>query len=197
MKCLPQGTLIVAVKFKDGVVMGSDQRAISSDLNIVLEDVKKIFPLGDKCLIGFAGTAALAQWFYKTLVHAIKDFELKEHKNLSFEGKANLVSFLLLDTFLPLSLNFPFAILLASNNKIYLFDVLGGKYSKDFWAIGAGQDLVASVEQEWVKKPLEERTEELAIETVKKALEIGTKNVSVGPKFEIYCIKEKIEKIEI
>ena len=88
---LPHATTIVALRYKDGVVMAGDRRATMGHA-ISQRDIKKVLKADDYSGIAFAGTAALAVEMASLFQVELEHYEKMSYKRLTFDGKVNLLS---------------------------------------------------------------------------------------------------------
>src|SRR5690554_6958604 len=85
------GTIVVALKFADGVVMAGDRRATSGIL-ISHRTMEKVFPADRWSGVAIAGAAGPAIEMVKLFQLQLEHYEKVEGHPLSLEGKANQLS---------------------------------------------------------------------------------------------------------
>jgi proteasome beta subunit len=138
----PQATTIVALTFRDGLVMAGDRRA-TMGLAIASREMEKVYPADRMSAIGVAGSAGLALQLVRLFQLELSHYEKIEGAPLSLEGKANRLATLLRAN-LGLALKGLAAVPLLggydnSTARIFSYDVTGGHYEEhDFHAIGSG-----------------------------------------------------------
>jgi len=140
----PHGTTIVALRYRDGVLMAGDRRATTGNI-IAQRDIQKVFPADEYSLIGIAGTAGLAIELVRLFQVELEHYEKIEGASLSLNGKANRLSSLLRSNLglamqglavVPLLAGFDLA---RDHGRIFSYDVTGGRYEEhDFYAVGSG-----------------------------------------------------------
>jgi proteasome beta subunit len=140
----PHGTTIVALRYKDGVLMAGDRRATTGNI-IAQRDIQKVFPADEFSVIGIAGTAGLAIELVKLYQVELEHYEKIEGTSLSLDGKANRLSSLLRSNMglamqglavVPLLAGFD---QIRRHGRIFSYDVTGGRYEEhDFYAVGSG-----------------------------------------------------------
>ena len=140
----PHGTTIVAATFPGGVVMAGDRRATMGNI-IAQRDIEKVFPADEYSVVGIAGTAGLAVEMVRLFQTELEHYEKIEGTTLSMDGKANRLAALIRNNLglamqglavVPLFAGYD---LLASQGRIFSYDVTGGRYEETaFHAVGSG-----------------------------------------------------------
>jgi proteasome beta subunit len=140
----PHGTTIVAATFPGGVVMAGDRRATMGNI-IAQRDIEKVFPADEYSCVGIAGTAGLAVELVRLFQTELEHYEKIEGMTLSMDGKANRLAGLIRANLgmamqglavVPLFAGFD---LLASQGRIFSYDVTGGRYEETaFHSVGSG-----------------------------------------------------------
>jgi proteasome beta subunit len=185
---LPRGTTVLALKYREGVVIAGDRQA-TEGTQIATRRIEKVFKADEHSAIAIAGVAGpcleLARLFQTELEH----YEKLEGVELSTEGKANKLSQMV-------KMNFPMALqglivipifvgydLKRGEGKIFKYDVTGGRYEEtEYHATGSGG---AHARATMKKRYRPDMDEAAAISTALEALcdaaeeDIGT----AGPDF--------------
>jgi proteasome beta subunit len=140
----PHGTTIVAATFTGGVVMAGDRRATMGNI-IAQRDIEKVFPADEFSCVGIAGTAGLAVEMVRLFQTELEHYEKIEGITLSMDGKANRLAALIRTNLgmamqglavVPLFAGYD---LLASQGRIFSYDVTGGRYEETaFHSVGSG-----------------------------------------------------------
>ncbi|MBB5908065.1 proteasome subunit beta [Actinoalloteichus hymeniacidonis] len=91
---LPHGTTVVAMHYRDGVVMAADRRATMGNL-IAQRDLRKLEPADSHSGIAFAGTVGTAMRLVSLFQLELLHYEKIEGVALSFPAKVNRVSTLI------------------------------------------------------------------------------------------------------
>ena len=91
---LPHATTTVALRYKDGVVMAGDRRA-TAGLTIANRMMDKVMPADSHSGITIAGTAGIAMELVRLFQVQLEHYEKMAGEPLSFEGKANQLSFMI------------------------------------------------------------------------------------------------------
>ncbi len=185
---LPRGTTVLALRYREGVVIAGDRQA-TEGTQIATRRIEKVFKADEHSAIAIAGVAGpcleLARLFQTELEH----YEKLEGVELSTEGKANKLAQMV-------KMNFPLALqglvvipifvgydLKRGEGKIYKYDVTGGRYEEtEYNATGSGG---AHARATMKKRYRPDMNEEEAIHTALEALydaaeeDVGT----AGPDF--------------
>ncbi|WP_415645306.1 proteasome subunit beta [Stackebrandtia soli] len=144
----PHGTTIVALRFRDGVVMAGDRRATQGNM-IASRDIRKVYPADGYSLIGIAGTAGIGIEMIRLYQAELEHFEKLEGAALSLHGKANKLANMIRGNLgiamqglavVPLFAGFDLdADSPDEAGRIFSYDVAGGLYEeRDYDAIGSG-----------------------------------------------------------
>ena len=144
------GTTILALKYKNGVVVAGDCRMCFNPTLIGSENFKKLFKIDEDSVIAVAGSVAPAMELIRFLRAEVDIYNRTQTHRLSFEGKANLVS-RILAKFAPLaSAGIVVLPIYASRNKIYGYDYLGARYEVKYLAVGSGsQQALTYLDSNW------------------------------------------------
>ncbi len=151
---LPHGTTVLALVYDDGVLMAGDRLA-TEGVQVGARDIEKVFKIDDSCLMAIAGAAGPAVEMMKMFRLELEHYQKLEDQELTFEGKANRLSFLLRQN-LPAAMQGLVVMPLfcgydrqKGRGRIYKFDITGGRYSEeDYYATGSGgKDARASLKK--------------------------------------------------
>lgn len=139
-----QATTIVAMKYRDGVLMAGDRRATRGN-EIAQRDIEKVFTADDHTLIGVAGAAGMAIDLARLYRLELSHYEKIEGESLSFAGKANRLATMIRKQLAMALQGFVVVPLLAGwdvrhdAGRVVSYDATGGHYEEsDFSAIGSG-----------------------------------------------------------
>jgi len=140
----PEATTILAVKYRDGVVMAGDRRATAGNV-IAHRRVQKVFSADDYSAVAISGTAGMAVELIKLFQTELEHYEKIEGTRLSLEGKANYLA-RMVRNHLPLAFQGLVVVPLfcgfdeiAGEGRLYTFDVVGGRYEEqDYATTGSG-----------------------------------------------------------
>ena len=144
LKETPHGTTILALKYRDGVVIAGDRQA-TEGFQISSRRIEKVFKADDHSAIAIAGVAGpcveMAKLFEVELAH----YEKLEGMPLSLEGKANKLS-QMVKANLPMAMQGLVVIPIfvgydprRGEGKIFKYDLTGGRYEEiEYYATGSG-----------------------------------------------------------
>ena len=140
----PEGTTVLASRYRDGVVLGGDRQATEGHL-IAHRRIRKVYTSDRMSAVAVAGTAGLALEMVRLFSVELEHYEKIEGAMLSLEGKANFLA-RLVRAQLPLAFQGLAVVPLfggydpkADQGRVYTFDVVGGRYEEqDYGAAGSG-----------------------------------------------------------
>lgn len=144
LKETPHGTTILALKYRDGVVIAGDRQA-TEGFQISSRRIEKVFKADDHSAIAIAGVAGpcieMAKLFEVELAH----YEKLEGAPLSLEGKANKLS-QMVKANLPMAMQGLVVIPIfvgydprRGEGKIFKYDLTGGRYEEtEYYGTGSG-----------------------------------------------------------
>src|SRR5262249_7724578 len=85
---VPHGTTVLALRYRDGVIMAGDRQA-TAGYQVASRRIEKIFKADDLSGVGIAGAAGPAMEMAKLFQTELEHYEKVEGDNLSLDGKAN------------------------------------------------------------------------------------------------------------
>ena len=141
---IPEATTVLAVKYRDGVVMAGDRRATAGNV-IAHRRVQKVFAADEYSAVAISGTAGMAAELIKLFQTELEHYEKIEGTRLSLEGKANYLA-RMVRNHLPLAFQGLVVVPLfcgfdksTDSGRLYTFDVVGGRYEEqDYATTGSG-----------------------------------------------------------
>jgi len=199
------GTTIVAIKFKNGVLIASD-RQTTAGMMVYHKKTQKLHQITDNILMGAAGLVGDIQALVKILQANLKLKYLRSKNQPTAEEAASFLS-----TLMNYYKWFPFfseVIVVGKDNddyNIYSIDEAGGLEKFDnFTSTGSGMVFALGVlETEYKENMSEEEAKELAKRAILAAIkrDLGTGYgieiwtlTSEGLKKELYEVKEELQK---
>ncbi|TCR26791.1 proteasome subunit beta [Streptomyces sp. BK205] len=144
---VPHGTTVLALSFRDGVLIAGDRRATMGNL-IAQRDLEKVHPADDHTAVAFAGTVGLAVDMVKLYQVELAHFEKIEGVAMTLDGKARRLAGMIRQNLgqamqglavVPLLVGYDPARTAGERGRIFSFDIAGGLYEKaGFHAEGSG-----------------------------------------------------------
>jgi proteasome beta subunit len=144
LPAVPHGTTVLALRYRDGVVMAGDRQA-SEGYQVASRRIEKIFNTDDLSGIGIAGAAGPAMEMARLFQTELEHYEKVEGENLSLDGKANKLGQMIRMN-LPMAMQGLVVVPIfagfderAGVGRLFKYDVTGGRYEEaDFFAQGSG-----------------------------------------------------------
>jgi proteasome beta subunit len=151
---IPHGTTVLALVYEDGALMAGDRLA-TAGLEVATRDIEKVFKIDEACVMAIAGSAGPAIEMVRLFQLELEHHQKLEGRELTFEGKANRLSYLLRQN-LPAAMQGLVVMPLFAGwddhkgkGRIYKFDITGGRYEEaDYYSTGSGgKDARASLKK--------------------------------------------------
>ena len=141
---VPHGTTVLALRYRDGVVMAGDRQA-SEGYQVASRRIEKIFKADDLSGVGIAGAAGPAMEMARLFQTELEHYEKVEGENLSLDGKANKLGQMIRMN-LPMAMQGLVVVPIfagfderAGTGRLFKYDVTGGRYEEaDYFAQGSG-----------------------------------------------------------
>lgn len=179
----PVGTTILALKYRDGVLMAGDRQA-TEGFQVAHRRIEKIYKADDYSAIAIAGAAGPSLEMARLFQTELEHYEKVEGEGLSLEGKANKLAQMV-------RLNLPAALqglivipifagydLRRGEGRIFKYDITGGRYEElDHYATGSGgKDARNALKRLWRPDLQREEAVRAAVEALLDAAEedVGT-----------------------
>jgi proteasome beta subunit len=167
----PHGTTVLALSYRDGVMIAGDRRATMGNL-IAQRDLEKVHPADDYTAVAFAGTVGLAVDMVKLYQVELTHFEKIEGIPMTLNAKATRLAGMIRQNLgqamqglavVPLLAGYDPAAPDGENGRIFSFDVTGGPYEKsDFHAEGSGSPYARGALKKLFHKGMSRRDAALA-----------------------------------
>jgi len=180
---VPRGTTVLALRYRDGVVMAGDRQA-TTGLTVASRRIEKIFKCDELSGIGIAGAAGPALELAKLFQTELEHYEKVEGENLSLEGKANRLSQMIRMNLqaalmglavIPIFAGFDER---AGVGRLFKYDITGGRYEEtNYDAQGSGaKDARDSLKKLWRRDMTRDEAIRVALEALIDAADedIGT-----------------------
>jgi proteasome beta subunit len=169
---IAQATTILAMKYRDGVLVAGDRRATAGNM-VMYDRTDKVLEIDRYSVMAIAGVPATAYEMVRVLEHSFKYYRRSQLQDLSFEGKLRAVSKLLKDNVAaalsgtgavaPLFAGYDYD---AGQAKIFFYDILGAEFEGVEYAVsGSGSPTIRGILHylnTWGEQPLREQTREQA-----------------------------------
>ncbi|MBV6507271.1 MAG: Proteasome subunit beta [Acidimicrobiales bacterium] len=141
---ITHGTTVVAIRYRDGVVMAGDRRATAGNF-ISHRELEKVFPADRHSGVAIAGAAGPAMEMVRLFQLQLEHYEKVEGQSLSLEGKANQLG-QMVRNHLPVAMQGLAVVPLFAgydtgrdHGRLFEYDVTGGRYEEsDFASAGSG-----------------------------------------------------------
>ena len=141
---MPHGTTVLALRYRDGVVMAGDRQA-SEGYQVAHRRIEKLFKSDDLSAVGIAGAAGPAMEMARLFQTELEQYEKVEGENLSLDGKANRLGAMIRAN-LPMAMQGLVVVPIfagfderAGVGRLFKYDVTGGRYEEtDYFAQGSG-----------------------------------------------------------
>ncbi|MCP9455279.1 MAG: proteasome subunit beta [Nitrospira sp.] len=141
---VPQATTVLAIKYREGVVIAGDRRA-TEGFQVADRRIEKVFKIDEWSAMAIAGAAGPCIEMAKLFQTELEHYEKLEGMSLSCEGKANKLA-QMIKANLPLAFQGLIVIPLfagydtkRNEGRIFKYDLAGGRYEEsDYHAIGSG-----------------------------------------------------------
>jgi proteasome beta subunit len=140
----PEGTTVLALRYRDGVIVAGDRRA-TEGFQIAHRSIEKVFAADDYSAVAIAGAAGPAVEMVRLFQTELEHYEKVEGERLTLEGKANKLSQMIRAN-LPAAMQGLIVVpvfagfdLSQDRGRIFKYDVTGGRYEEDdYHASGSG-----------------------------------------------------------
>jgi proteasome beta subunit len=183
LTAVPHGTTVLALRYRDGVIMAGDRQA-TAGYQVASRRIEKIFKADELSGVGIAGAAGPAMEMAKLFQTELEHYEKVEGDNLSLEGKANKLGQMI-------RMNLPAAMQglavvpifagfdeKASVGRLFKYDITGGRYEEtNYDAQGSGsKDARDSLKKLWRRDMSREDALRVALEALIDAADedVGT-----------------------
>jgi proteasome beta subunit len=165
------GATTIGIVCKDGVVLASDKR-IAYGFSIMSKSGKKVFPVGERIGVGFAGLISDAQAVLRRISAEVRLYELEFHKKIGVRATTKLLSNMLYSQrYYPVFTETMVAGLDEDGAKLFVLDQLGSMIEDKYAAIGSGGSIAIGIlEQGYGKECSVKDGKELAIRAVRAGI---------------------------
>jgi proteasome beta subunit len=141
---LPHGTTVLALRYRDGVVMAGDRQA-SEGYQVAHRRIDKIYKADDLSAVGIAGAAGPSMEMARLFQTELEHYEKVEGESLTLDGKANRLGQMIRMN-LPMAMQGLVVVPIfagfderAGLGRLFKYDVTGGRYEEaEYFAQGSG-----------------------------------------------------------
>ena len=178
---LPHGTTVLALRYRDGVIMAGDRQAIEG-FQVAHRRIEKIYKADDFSGVGIAGAAGPSMEMARLFQTELEHYEKVEGEGLSLEGKANRLAQMIRMN-LPAAMQGLVAVPIFSGfderagvGRIFKYDITGGRYEEtDYYAQGSGgKDARDTLKKRYRKDMARDETLRVGLEALIDAAEEDT-----------------------
>ena len=180
---IPHGTTVLALRYRDGVVMAGDRQA-SEGYQVAHRRIDKIYKSDDLSAVGIAGAAGPAMEMARLFQTELEHYEKVEGENLTLDGKANRLGQMIRMN-LPMAFQGLVVVPIfagfderAGLGRLFKYDVTGGRYEEtDYFAQGSGgKDARDSLKKRYRRDLVRDEAVRVAVEALLDAADedLGT-----------------------
>src|SRR5919198_3189519 len=180
---VPHGTTVLALRYRDGVVMAGDRQA-TAGYQVASRRIEKIFKCDDLSGIGIAGAAGPAMEMAKLFQTELEHYEKVEGDNLSLEGKANKLGQMIRMNLQAAMMGLAVVPIFAGFDekagvgRLFKYDITGGRYEEtNYDSQGSGsKDARDSLKKLWKRDVSRDEALHCALEALIDAADedVGT-----------------------
>ena len=170
---IPHGTTVLALRYRDGVIMAGDRQA-SEGYQVAHRRIEKIFKSDDLSGVGIAGAAGPAMEMARLFQTELEHYEKVEGDNLSLDGKANKLGQMIRMNLQAAMMGLAVVPIFAGFDekvgvgRLFKYDITGGRYEEtDYDAQGSGsKDARDSLKKLWKRDMSRDEALQVAIEAL-------------------------------
>ncbi|HIE66022.1 MAG: proteasome subunit alpha [Nitrospira sp.] len=176
-----QGTTILALKYRTGVLVAGDRRA-TAGTTVMHDRTDKVLDIDRHSVLAIAGVPATAFEIARVMEHTFKYYRRSQLQELSLEGKIRALSKLLKEN-IPMAMQGIGAVapiyaaydIQRNEGKIFFYDMLGAGFEGVEYSVsGSGSPAIRGVlhyQNRWSGEPLATMSEGKAIVLTMRLLE--------------------------
>ena len=175
-----EGTTILALRYRDGVLVAGDRRATMGN-TVVYDRADKVLTIDDCAVMALSGSPAMAYEIARMLEMSYQHYRRSQLQELSLDGKLRVLTRLMREN-LPMAMQGVGAVIPifaafdteSGAGKIFFCDILGAQFETvDFCTTGSGAAVIRGALYHLNRwgTPFDQMDEAQALETVLKMLE--------------------------
>ncbi len=145
---MTESTTILAVRYRDGVVIAGDRRATAGTA-ILYDRADKVIDIDTHSVLAISGSPAMAYEIARILEHSFKYYRRSQLQELSLEGKLRMLSNLIrnnlpmalqgIGAVIPIFASYDLDAVDGNTGKIFFYDAMGAQFEcADFATTGSG-----------------------------------------------------------
>jgi proteasome beta subunit len=189
-----EGTTILALRYRDGVLIAGDRRATAGSA-VLYDRADKVIDIDDYSVLAISGSPAIAFEIARILKHSFEYHRRRQLQVMSLEAKLRRLSLLIRDN-LPLAMQGIGAVIPIfatfdvddGHGKIFFYDALGAQFeSADFSTTGSGSPAIRGVMyylNRWGDRPFSELPRNEALGLVLRMLHTAGEYDSATGRYE-------------
>ena len=144
-----EGTTILALRYRDGVLIAGDRRATAGTA-VLYDRADKVIDIDEDSVMAISGSPAIAFEIARVLSHSFQYYRRRQLQEISLEAKLRRLSLLIRDN-LPMAMQGIGAVIPIfatfdrrdSRGKIFFYDALGAQFeTTDFTTTGSGSPAI-------------------------------------------------------
>ena len=168
-----EGTTILALRYRDGILIAGDRRATVGNA-VIYDRADKVIQIDDVSALAISGSPAIAYEVARVLEHSFQYHRRRQLREMSLEAKLRRLSLLIRDN-LPMVIQgigsvipiFATYDLSDDRGKIFFYDAMGAQFeTTDFSTTGSGAPAIRGVMyylNRWGQRPFSELGREEAL----------------------------------
>ena len=177
-----EGTTILALRCRDGVLVAGDRRATMGN-TVIYDRADKVLPVDDGSVLALSGSPANAYEIARMLEISFQHYRRSQLQEMSLDGRLRTLSRLMREN-LPMALQGIGAVVPIyatydgsepGGGKIFFYDVLGATFeSVDFCTTGSGSQVIRGALyylNRWGGRPLAGMEAEESLSLILRMLE--------------------------
>lgn len=189
-----EGTTILGLRYRDGVLIAGDRRATAGN-SVVTDRANKVIDIDSHSVLAISGSPAMAYEIARILEHSFQYHRRRQLQEMSLEAKVRRLSLLIRDN-LPMAMQGIGAVIpifatfdrREERGKIFFYDALGAQFeSTDFATTGSGSPGIRGVLfylNQWGERPFADMDRDVALALVLRLLHTASEHDAATGRYE-------------
>lgn len=189
-----EGTTILALRYRDGVLIAGDRRATAGHM-VLYDRADKVIDIDEYSVMAISGSPAIAYEIARILEHSFQYHRRRQLQEMSLEAKLRRLSLLIRDN-LPMAIQGIGAVIPIfatydrrdDRGKIFFYDALGAQFeSTDFATTGSGSSAIRGTMyylNQWGDRPFADLGREAGLGMVLRLLHTASEYDSATGRYE-------------